>query len=71
MTGKIEIADRWEKDVYLVVDQSNKDIPFHIVKLKHCRGRHRLLHRNVLLPFMSLSAYKPNLLDASLPAGSV
>ena len=30
--GKRKIADRREKDVYLVVDQPNKDIPVYIVK---------------------------------------
>ena len=31
--GKRKIADRWEKDVYLVVDQPNKDIPVYIVNV--------------------------------------
>ena len=68
--GKRKIADRWEKDVYLVVDQPNKDIPVYIVKREHGRGKRRMLHRNLLLPFMALPASKPNLLDNSLPAGS-
>ena len=70
MRGKRKIGDRWEKDVYLVVDQPNKDITVQIVKREHSRGKRRMLHRNLLLPFMALPASKPNPLDTSLPAGS-
>ena len=68
--GKRKIADKWEKDVYLVVDQPNKDKPVYIVKREHGGGKHRMLHRNLLLPFMALPASNPNSLDTSLPAGS-
>lgn len=64
--GKRKIADRWEKDVYLVVEQPNKDIPVYLVKREHGRGKRRMLHRNLLLPFMALPASKPNHLDTSL-----
>ena len=37
--GKRKIADRWEKDVYLLVDQPNKDIPVYIVKRENGRGK--------------------------------
>ena len=70
MRGKRKIADRWEKDVYLVVDQPNKYIPVYIVKREHGRVKRRMLHRNLLLPYMALPASKPNSLDTSLPAGS-
>ena len=53
-----------------MVDQPNKDIPVYIVKREHGRGKRRMLHRNLLLPFMALPASKPNLLGTSLPAGS-
>ena len=71
MRGKRKIADNLEKDVYLVVDQPNKDIPVYIVKCEHGRGRRRMLHKNLLLPFMALPASKPNPLDTSMPAGSI
>ena len=69
MGGKRQIADRWEKDVYLVVDQPNKGIPV-MIKREHGRGRRRMLHQNLLLPFMALPASKPDLLDTSLPTES-
>ena len=69
--GKRKIADRWEKDVYLVVDQPNKGIPVYLLKREHGRGRRRMLHRNLLLPFMSLPASKPDLLDTSIPTESI
>ena len=67
---KMKIADRWEKDVYLVVDQPNKGIPVCIVKREHGKGKRRMLHRALLLRFMGLPASKPNLLGTSVPAGS-
>ena len=70
MRGKRKVADRWEKDVYLVVDLPNKDIPIYILKPEHGRGKCRILHRNLLLPFMAVPASKPNPLDTSLSAGS-
>ena len=71
MIWKSKNADRWEKEAYLVVDQSNKDIPVYIVKCEHGRGKRRMLHRNLLIPFMALPASKLYLLDTSLPAGSI
>ena len=68
--GKRKIADIWEKDVYLVVDQPNKDIPVYIVKREHGRGNRRMLHKNLLLPFMALPASKQDLLDTSMPTDS-
>ena len=64
--GKWKIADRWEKDVYLVVDQPNKDISVYILKREHGRGKRRMLHRNLLLPFMAIPASKSDLLDTSV-----
>ena len=71
MRGKRKIANRWEKDVYLVVDQPNKGIPVYLLKLEHDRGRRRMLHRNQLLPFMALPASKPDLSDNSIPTESI
>lgn len=52
--GKNKLADRWEKDVYIVVDQSNPDIPVYDVKREHDSNQIRILHRNLLLPFMGI-----------------
>ena len=61
-----KLADKWEKEVYLVVDQPNKDVPVFVVKREHGRSTHKLLYRNLLLPFMTLPASKPYPLETSL-----
>ena len=66
LKGKNKLADKWEKEVYLVVDQPNKDVPVFVVKREHGRSTRKLLHRNLLLPFMALPASKPNSLETSL-----
>jgi hypothetical protein len=52
--GKCKLADRWEKDVHIVVDQPNHELPVYSVKKEHGRSAPKLLHRNLLLPFMGL-----------------
>ena len=66
LKGKNNLADKWEKEVYLVVDQPNKDVPVFVVKREHGRSTRKLLHRNLLLPFMAHPASKPNSLETSL-----
>ena len=66
LKGKNKLADKWEKEVYLVVDQPNKDVPVFVVKREHGRSTRKLLHRNLLLPFMALPVSKPNSLETSL-----
>lgn len=52
--GKQKLADRWEKDPYVVVRQPNSDIPVYEVKREGTRfKKSKTLHRNLLLPFMS------------------
>ncbi|XP_053385474.1 neurofilament heavy polypeptide-like [Mercenaria mercenaria] len=46
--GKHKIADRFEEEVYQVVEQPSKEIPVFIVKAPD--GKVRRLHRNHLLP---------------------
>ena len=53
--GKHKIGDRWEHDPYVVIDQPNNDTPVYEVRRQNTRSRKsKLLHRNLLLPFMSL-----------------
>lgn len=52
--GKAKLADKWEKDVYIIVGQPNLDIPIYEVKKEHSRERTKVLHRNLLLPFMGI-----------------
>ena len=64
--GKKKIADRWEKEVFIVQEQPNLGIPVFIVKREHGRGARRLLHRNLLLPFMALPATSPSVVDSNV-----
>lgn len=66
LKGKNKLADKWEKDVYLVMDQPNKQIPVYVVKREHGRGTQKMLHRNLLLPFMALPALKRSYLDSDV-----
>ena len=55
LRGKQKLADRWESQPYVVCRQPNEDIPMYVVKPDNNRSRKtRTLHRNLLLPFMSI-----------------
>ena len=47
-TGKHKISDRWESNVYKVVDRPNIDLPVYVVNGEH--GEVKTLHRNMLHP---------------------
>ena len=68
LRGKQKLADRWESQPYVVCRQPNEDIPVYVVKPDNTRSRKtRTLHRNLLLPFMSIfdwHAQEENLLNA-------
>lgn len=53
--GKPKLADKWEPDVYTVVDSKPS---LHIYKVEDSDGNQRVLHRNLLLPvnFLPLSS---------------
>ncbi|VDI46191.1 Hypothetical predicted protein [Mytilus galloprovincialis] len=46
--GKHKLADKFEDDIYEIVDKPNRDIPVFIVRSQ--KGKERTLHRNHLLP---------------------
>lgn len=48
--GKHKLADKWEEDIYEVIQQPNSDIPVFVVQKENGTGRKRTLHRNLLLP---------------------
>lgn len=48
--GKHKIADKWEEEVYEVLEKPNGDIPVYVVQREDRTGRKRTLHRNLLLP---------------------
>jgi hypothetical protein len=54
LKGKHKLADKWGRDVYIVVEQPNPDVPVFLVKKEHGRGNPRTVHRNLLLPFSGL-----------------
>ena len=59
LRGKQKLADRWERQTYIVKCQPNPDIPVYEVLLEYFRSRKtRILHRNLLLPFMFIPRMK-------------
>ena len=53
--GRHKIADRWEEDAYIILDQPNKDVPvFMVRKENETRPELETIHRNLLLPIGSL-----------------
>lgn len=54
LKGKHKLADRWNREPYLVCTIPNSDIPVYEVKLETGRGPLRTLHRNMLLPFNTI-----------------
>jgi hypothetical protein len=54
LKGKCKLADKWGKDVYIVISQPNESIPVFQVQRQHGRGKMKILHRNLLLPITSL-----------------
>lgn len=44
-----KLADKWESETYVVVEQPNPSIPVYVVKPEAGRKK-RVLHRNLLLP---------------------
>ena len=68
LRGKQKLADRWESQQFVVCRQPNEDIPVYVVKPDNTRSRKtRTLHRNLLLPFMSIFDWhtqEENLLNA-------
>ena len=56
LRGKRKIADRWERNPYVVKSQPISDIPVYEVIPENPRARKtRLLHRILLLPFSSIN----------------
>lgn len=53
--GRHNLADKWENDPYVVINQPNDDIPVYRVKKQNGEGKIRVLHRNLLLPICSSS----------------
>ena len=54
--GKHKLADKWDKDPYVVLDKPDKNILVFKVQKQSGNGPVRTLHRNMLLPFSLIPA---------------
>jgi len=52
--GKHKISDRWERDVYVIEQQPNQEVPVYVIRREDGEGPVRTLHRNLLLPVSPL-----------------
>ena len=50
LRGNRKLANRWEDDAYLVIEQCSEDSPVFKVRPETGEGPERTLHRNMLLP---------------------
>ena len=53
--GKHKLSNKWEEEVYIVLDQPNESIPVYVVGKENGDGRKRTLHRNLLLPIGTIT----------------
>lgn len=54
LKGRQKLADRWDRDVYIVIEHPNASIPVFRVRKQHSRGPVLTVHRNLLLPIVGL-----------------
>ncbi|XP_052227466.1 uncharacterized protein LOC127842158 [Dreissena polymorpha] len=54
LQGRHKLADKWEREPYIVLDISYEGQPVYRVQRENRRGPIRTLHRNMLLPFVSI-----------------
>ena len=54
LKGKNKLADKWDKDPYVVIDIPDKSVPVFRVGKESGSGTVKTLHRNMLLPFSSI-----------------
>ena len=54
LQGRQKLADKWQKQPYIVTSQPIPDIPIYEVKRENGHSKPKLLHRNMLLPFVGL-----------------
>ncbi|XDV44757.1 hypothetical protein PO909_012997 [Leuciscus waleckii] len=64
LRGKHKLSDKWEQDIYVVVDQAG-DLPVYTVKPERCDGPKRTLHRDLLLPCGFFPAVEEPSIEAS------
>ena len=54
LKGKNKLADKWDKDPYVVIDIPDKSVPVFRVGKESGSETVKTLHRNMLLPFSSI-----------------
>lgn len=64
LRGKHKLSDKWEQDIYVVVDQAG-DLPVYTVKPERRDGPKRTLHRDFFLPCGFLPAVEEPSIEAS------
>ena len=65
--GKHKLANKWESDPYIVLEQPNPDIPVFCIREENGIGK-KTLHRNLLLPIGTLPLeFEEKRLDRSSP----
>jgi hypothetical protein len=47
--GKCKLKDKWEKDVYVILEQTNQDIPVYVLQRQNKTRPTRILHQNLNL----------------------
>ena len=52
--GKHKLENKWERDPYIIESQPDTDIPVYVLTPEHRRSRKVTVHRNMLLPILSL-----------------
>jgi transposase InsO family protein len=60
-TGKHKLSDRWEPEVYRIIDIPIPNSPVYKVQRHSGTGRTRVLHRNLLLPYCGLPVESPRI----------
>ena len=63
LQGRQKLADKWQKQPYIVTSQPLSDIPIYEVQRENGHSKPKLLHQNMLLPFVGL----PNPTDEEEP----
>ena len=63
LQGRQKLVNKWERATYIVTRQPIPDVPVYEVKQEGGKERTRLLHRNLLLPFMGMPCDDSNTSD--------
>ena len=66
--GRQKLANKWEDDIYIVLDQPSKEFPVFAVQRENRTGKKRTLHRNLLLPVNYLPLSEDIVLKQQTPS---